>query len=199
MATARGAVCCSDKQCGARLRREGPRVARCGEAGVCQQQCVVCGDGRPWSMLGRTGGQRNKRGFAPGNVVSRVSSHDQIPIPWGSIGSSRRGDLLRWVEWEWWWWWWLAAGGGDVAVEVAGVIEACSTESMLVLLLLLRRNCMHVRADCQRAVELTLQAWTESVPNPRGAWKVETGRRQTVCGLSQPMQLGTRWKLSLPA
>jgi hypothetical protein len=30
-----------DKQCGARLRSEGPRAARCEEAGVCQRQCVM--------------------------------------------------------------------------------------------------------------------------------------------------------------
>jgi hypothetical protein len=82
-------------------------------------------------------------------------------------------------------------GGGVGAVGVAGVIEACGIWSMFAL-----GSCSSIYTGCacwlsKEAMGLTLQAWTGSVPNPRGAWKVETGRRKTVCGLSQPMQLGT--------
>lgn len=43
-AVKRGTVCYPDKQCGARLRREGPRVAGGEEAGVCQLMVVVICD-----------------------------------------------------------------------------------------------------------------------------------------------------------
>lgn len=70
-------------------------TVRKGSRGWRVPAAVLCWIGnRPWSMLGRSGGEGDERSLARENCDSQWSSWYQIPIPWASIGSSRRGDLL---------------------------------------------------------------------------------------------------------
>jgi hypothetical protein len=63
-------------------------------------------------------------------------------------------------------------GGG--AGEVARVIGACGCQHLVWQCLLCTGR---VVGSCTAHWTLTSQAWTESVPDPRGAWKVEKGGR----------------------
>ena len=80
-----------DEQCGVRLRRESPQVGAKGEAGCCQQQSVICEIGRG-GVLWRASGEGNEEVLEPRNLgYGVISSYRKSPIPFESIGSSRRG------------------------------------------------------------------------------------------------------------